>query len=498
MKNATLSRTLGLVALALIGSSLAMAQDSGWYIGGNIGRSKATIDNHKITDSLFDSGFSTTSIQDNDHDTGYKAFAGYQFNRYLALESGYFNLGKLDFTAYTLPGGTLNGALKTQGLNLDVVGFLPITRKFSAFARAGVTRAKTSDSFSGTGAVNVLNPDPSDKRAWNAKAGVGLQYQINETFGLRAELERYRITDAINIRGDIDLASAGLVIRFGRRAAAAPTPSPAPVAAQPPPPPAPVAAQPVLVVVPVPTETQEYCSILDLEFTIDSDQIQREDKEKLAVVGTFLNKYPDATAVIEGHSDNVGGAQHNLDLSQRRAQSVVDYLVGILHIAPSRLKAVGYGESRPIADNSTEEGKRQNRRIDAVIACVTDVEGLTVKPARATMALFIDYDKNQADVKPQYDADLRKVANFLKANPTATATVEGHTGNLQGTPEKAMEISQLRAQNVVNYLADHFGIDRSRLAARGFGQGRRFAYNTSAEGQQENRRINIIINYPKQ
>jgi OOP family OmpA-OmpF porin len=60
-----------------------------------------------------------------------------------------------------------------------------------------------------------------------------------------------------------------------------------------------------------------------------------------------------------------------------------------------------------------------------------------------------------------------------------------------------MEISQRRAQSVVNYLVDNFGIDRSRLTAQGFGDNRRFAYNTSAEGQQENRRVNIIINYPR-
>lgn len=494
MSNTRLSRTLGLVALALISSSLAMAQDSGWYVGGSVGRSKATIDNQKITDSLVNSGFTTTSIHDDDHDTGYKVFGGYQFNRYFALEGGYFNLGRMGFTAYTLPGGTLDGSLKTHGLNLDLVGILPITPKFSAFARAGVTRARTSDSFSGTGAVGVPTPEPADKRAWNAKAGVGLQYQINETFGLRAELERYRITDAINVRGDIDLLSAGLVIRFGRRAAMAP--SPAPVAEMPPP--APVAEAPVLVVVPVPDKTQEYCTILDLQFTIDSDEIQRQDQEKLAVVGTFLTKYPVSTAVIEGHSDNVGQPQHNLDLSQRRAQSVVDYLVSVQHIDASRLQAVGYGETRPIADNATEEGKRQNRRIDAVIACVTDVQGLVVKPARATMALYIDYANNQAGIDPKYDADLRRVATFLKANPDTTATVEGHTGGLQGNPEKAMEVSQLRAQNVVDYLVDQCGIDRARLTARGFGQERRFAYNTSVEGRQENRRINVIINYPKQ
>ncbi|HTL98129.1 MAG TPA: OmpA family protein, partial [Holophagaceae bacterium] len=61
----------------------------------------------------------------------------------------------------------------------------------------------------------------------------------------------------------------------------------------------------------------------------------------------------------------------------------------------------------------------------------------------------------------------------------------------------SMEVSQLRAQNVVNYLADNFGIARSRLTAEGFGQSRRVAYNTSTEGRQENRRVNIIFNYPK-
>jgi len=168
-----------------------------------------------------------------------------------------------------------------------------------------------------------------------------------------------------------------------------------------------------------------------------------------------------------------------------------------LHIAPSRLAAVGYGDTRPLADNRTEEGKRRNRRIGAVIACATDIEGLTVIPARITMAMVIEFDRNKADVRPQYRDELRKVANFLKANPSVSATVEGHTGNLQASRELALEISRRRAQNVVNYLVDNFGIARSRLAAEGFGQARRFAYNTSLEGQQENRRVNIIIDYAR-
>jgi OOP family OmpA-OmpF porin len=78
-----------------------------------------------------------------------------------------------------------------------------------------------------------------------------------------------------------------------------------------------------------------------------------------------------------------------------------------------------------------------------------------------------------------------------------TATVEGHTANMKGTPEELHAASLLRAQNVVNYLVRNFGLEGSRFEAKGFGDDRRFAYNGTAEGKQENRRVNIIINYPK-
>jgi OOP family OmpA-OmpF porin len=60
-----------------------------------------------------------------------------------------------------------------------------------------------------------------------------------------------------------------------------------------------------------------------------------------------------------------------------------------------------------------------------------------------------------------------------------------------------MEMSKRRADNVVTYLVDNFGIDRSRLSAEGFGRTRQVAYNATAAGREENRRVNIIINYPK-
>jgi OOP family OmpA-OmpF porin len=252
--------------------------------------------------------------------------------------------------------------------------------------------------------------------------------------------------------------------------------------------PAPVAA---------PARTQRYCSILDLQFDINKADMQLQNQEKLDVAGTFLKKYPQNTAVIEGYTDDVGTEEANMRLSQRRADSVARYLVDKFKLSPGQLKAVGYGEGNPVGDNRTEVGKRQNRRIEAVIECATDVAGLTVKSARMTMALLIEFDQNSAEVRPQYRGDLSEVADFLKANPAVTATVEGHTGNLQATPELGIQISQRRAQNVVNYLVENFGIAPSRLTVAALGQSRRTAYNTTLEGQQDNRRVNIIINYPR-
>jgi len=491
MKLTKTTGTLGLAVMAAFASTAAVAADSGWYGGLSIGHSSATIDDDRITSGLASRGFSTTSIDDNDTDVGWKILAGRKFNRNFAVEGGYFNLGEFGYTAHTT-GGNQNGATKFQGLNLDAVGILPLSQKFSALGRLGLTYTEAKGTFSGVGV-----DDPSPKKSeGNYKVGAGLQYDFTSSLGLRGEWERYRVNDAVGNKGSVDLLTIGLVYIFGDskpvpKAAAQPEPVP-PVAAAP----APVPAQkPVLVIVPI-VKTQQYCSILDIQFEINQKTVQREAEEKIDKVGIFMRKYPNTTAVIEGHSDEVGTSAANMKLSEQRAEGVVTYLVDRSNIARSRLKAVGYGETRPIADNSTEAGKRLNRRINAIIACATDIEGIAPIPARITMAMDMEFDSNSAVVRPQYREELRKVANFMKANPAVTATVEGHTSNMQGTAAQTTQLSQQRAQNVVNYLVSDFGVQRSRLSAAGFGQTRRFAYNTSAEGQQENRRVNIILDFP--
>lgn len=485
---------LGVAAVAATAGTSAMADDdavwdSGFYVGANVGQSRAKIDDPRIISNLMAAGFTVPNFRNDERHLGYKLFGGYQFNKYFALEGGYFDLGRFHFTAFTNPPAGLTGAATFKGGNLDAVGFIPMGDHFSAFGRVGYAYTHAEDTFVGYGAVVVANPSPKQSSS-NLKYGFGLQYAFGYNWATRAEVERYRVGDAVGNKGNIDLVTLGVLYRFG-----SPPAAPAPAAYVPPPPPP--APEPVVVVVPVPDATQKYCSILDIQFEINVDVMEKEVKEKLQVIGTFLAKYPNTTAVIEGHTDNVGTDEANMKLSQRRADSVVRYLVDDLHINAARLSAVGYGERRPIADNKTEDGKRQNRRIDAVVACASDIAGLTVKPERMTIALAMEFDRGKADIKPQYHNDLQNAANFLISHPTVTATVEGHTSNSNPDPKMQQQISLARAQSVVNYLVDKFGIDRSRLTARGFGDTRRVAYNTSAEGREENRRVNIIINYPK-
>jgi OmpA-OmpF porin, OOP family len=79
----------------------------------------------------------------------------------------------------------------------------------------------------------------------------------------------------------------------------------------------------------------------------------------------ILNRYSAITLTIEGHTDNVGDDAYNMDLSQKRTVSVKNYLVSKGITAP-RLNATGYGETKPVADNTKTAGKAKNRRVELI------------------------------------------------------------------------------------------------------------------------------------
>jgi outer membrane protein OmpA-like peptidoglycan-associated protein len=98
-------------------------------------------------------------------------------------------------------------------------------------------------------------------------------------------------------------------------------------------------------------------------FDFDKSTLTRESESALLAVQKVLNNDPTLRLEIQGHTDNIGSAEYNRKLSQRRAQAVKNYVVKHFGIAPDRLSARGYGASMPAADNNTEVGRAYNRRV---------------------------------------------------------------------------------------------------------------------------------------
>jgi len=236
----------------------------------------------------------------------------------------------------------------------------------------------------------------------------------------------------------------------------------------------------------------KYCVSLDIEFDINKADIRPQYHEEVAKVGDFMKKYPTTTAVIEGYADEVGNEAYNMQLSRQRAESVVDTLVDKFGIDRSRLSAKGYGITRPIASNATDAGKQKNRRIDAIIDCAIDVKELATPPERLCMNLNIEFATDSADINSRYFDEVNKLGEYMKKYPTTTAAIEGHTDDV-GSSELNMNLSRQRAENVVKYLVENFGIERTRLSAKGYGATRRIAYNSTPEGRQANRRITAVV-----
>jgi outer membrane protein OmpA-like peptidoglycan-associated protein len=104
----------------------------------------------------------------------------------------------------------------------------------------------------------------------------------------------------------------------------------------------------------------------DVLFAFNSAQLQAQAQEALDRLVDLLKQNEALPVRVEGHTDNVGKADYNRDLSQQRAEAVVDYLQG--HgIAAARLKAVGYGDTRPLGPNNTPEERQRNRRVEVVL-----------------------------------------------------------------------------------------------------------------------------------
>ncbi len=107
--------------------------------------------------------------------------------------------------------------------------------------------------------------------------------------------------------------------------------------------------------------------MVGLNFDFGKFDLKPEHEPLLGALERAINQFPESSIVIEGHTDAFGSDASNLTLSQKRADAVQQYLLTNTPVSPGNLTSLGYGESRPVSNNETEEGRKRNRRIDVVI-----------------------------------------------------------------------------------------------------------------------------------
>ncbi len=101
-------------------------------------------------------------------------------------------------------------------------------------------------------------------------------------------------------------------------------------------------------------------------FDVDSAIVKSGSRGTLNEVASVMIEYPKTAVIVQGHTDSTGSEEHNQDLSERRAKSVYNHLIGA-GIAADRMTSVGYGEGSPVASNDTAAGRQQNRRVDLLL-----------------------------------------------------------------------------------------------------------------------------------
>lgn len=234
-----------------------------------------------------------------------------------------------------------------------------------------------------------------------------------------------------------------------------------------------------------------------------------------------LQENPSVRVEISGHTDNIGQPAQNQALSQQRADAVRAYLES-KGVSPGRLIAVGHGSTRPIADNRTEAGRTQNRRVEFQLlpgtrsavppkpvapSAPAGTPGASAPAATPAPALIpqklaqfvgklegVRFMPNQPVLLPQSFPVLNKVAEALKESPTLRVEISGHTDNI-GAEAQNQTLSQQRAETVKTYLESK-GVEAARLTAVGFGATRPIADNNTETGRAQNRRVELRVLTP--
>ena len=212
---------VGVIALAAAGTAAAQAARPAagtepfkpLYLGGSIGISNYSLDGNDFPNNATVNGVPVSSSRD-EQPTGWQAFGGWRFNKFLAVETGYTWLGTAK-VQYTAPGAVADVTYKDQAWTLAGMATMPFDYGLSIFGQMGVAWHFTKTQVSG--AVNnlPLSDGATDNRAgflW----GVGAGWDINPTFGLRAQYQNFGTAGSSNSTGTsgTSMFSGSAIVRF--------------------------------------------------------------------------------------------------------------------------------------------------------------------------------------------------------------------------------------------------------------------------------------------
>ena len=337
------------LALALPATVSARDFNQRIYIGGNVGLSK-------LKPRTTDTGFGV----DDDKGTGGSLTAGYDLSKRLSIEGFFSKLGEAGISNDQT--GNHAGEIDYDYGGVSAIGYVYNNRDrsdypggdddegyyrregFSVYGRVGTGKLNTSSS-------NLVH---RQRKSWDLHLGIGVEFGWSNGFATRAEF--------VSFDKDAKFFSFGIIKRFGSH----PT---QPVSIAPPTPPA-MIQKPVKQVkapkITPPKKPQIEAAKIELPtilFGFDQASLRPEAQSKLDTVANTLSKNRGLKLEVSGHTDSVGAAQYNEKLGLKRAKSATRYLID-KGIESTRLEPVSYGERKPAADNSTETGRRLNRRVE--------------------------------------------------------------------------------------------------------------------------------------
>lgn len=289
-------------------------------------------------------GFMFDSSQDIEEGPVFGLGLGYNFTENWALRL-YGHFGEFDHPYWDSDTcGCVEEDVSASVLQADLVYHLWPSNRFVPYLAAGAGYMDLDFDSIGGDSSSTLN------------YGGGIKYFLNRNLAIKANIRHiYWIDDS---KSNL-MANVGLEFQFGgSKPKPAPTPEPAPV-------PVPVeeSPKPEMLEAPPAVKPEPETLVLRIKFKFDDATVDPAYHDEFEKVVQFLNKHLGVNAVIEGHTCNIGPEAYNMDLSRRRAESVRAYLIQNFNVGGERLSTVGYGEARSDYDNSTLEGRRQNRRV---------------------------------------------------------------------------------------------------------------------------------------